>query len=154
LVLRWLLSGASPFRPFRCPSQSMTVYAFLMLPQQPRLACKGNLQGNKKFYFRWPAGETDFSRFEALVRKRESLLKFIYERRKGEGCSALGRKRGPFSCPSLHFQAKKKKKNIRRANKNMTFDTAQASFGISFVLQAASYMPSKAQGKITRSGRR
>jgi len=66
------------------------------------------------------------------VRKRESLLKFIYERRKGEGCSALGRKRGPFSWPSLHFQAKKKKKNIRRASKNMTFDTAQASFGISF----------------------
>jgi len=43
------------------------------------------------------APQTDFSRFEALVRKRESLLKFIYERRKGEGCSAPGRKRGPFS---------------------------------------------------------
>jgi hypothetical protein len=32
-----------------------------------------------------PIGQTDFSRFEALVRKRESLLKLIYERRKGEG---------------------------------------------------------------------
>jgi hypothetical protein len=28
--------------------------------------------------------KTNFSRLEALVRKRESLLKFIYERRKGE----------------------------------------------------------------------
>ncbi len=27
----------------------------------------------------------DLSRFEALVSKRESLLKSIYERRKGEG---------------------------------------------------------------------
>jgi len=51
--------------------------------------------------------QTDFSRFEALVRKREYLLKFIYERRKGEGFSALGRKCRPFSCPSLRFQARK-----------------------------------------------
>jgi hypothetical protein len=29
--------------------------------------------------------DRDLSRFEALVRKRESLLKSIYERRKGEG---------------------------------------------------------------------
>jgi len=28
--------------------------------------------------------KANFSRSEALVRKRESLLKFIYERRKGE----------------------------------------------------------------------
>jgi hypothetical protein len=28
--------------------------------------------------------QTDFSRLEALVKERESLLKFIYERRKGE----------------------------------------------------------------------
>jgi hypothetical protein len=66
------------------------------------------------------------------VRKRKSLLKFMYERRKGEGCSAPGRKRSSFSYPSLHFQARKKKKNIRRASKNIIFDTAQASFGISF----------------------
>jgi hypothetical protein len=41
------------------------------------------------------------------VRKRESLLKFIYERRKGERFSALGRKCGLFSWPALHFQARK-----------------------------------------------
>jgi len=116
------------------------------------MACKGNLRGNKEFYVRCPTDETDFSRFEALVRKRESLLKFIYERRKGEGCSALGRKWGPFSWPSLHIQAKKKKKNIRRANKNMTFDTAQASFGISFAVQAANFMPILARGSPTFSG--
>jgi hypothetical protein len=56
------------------------------------------------------APQTDFSRFEALVRKRESLLKFIYERRKGEGCSGLGRNRGPFSWPSLHFKLKKRRR--------------------------------------------
>jgi hypothetical protein len=61
-------------------------------------------------YFTWrrrQAGQTDFSRSEALVRKRESLLKFIYERRKGEGYFALGRKGGYFSRPFLHFQARR-----------------------------------------------
>jgi hypothetical protein len=51
-------------------------------------ACKGSLQERKKIY--WPAAffaNRDLSRFEALVRKRESLLKSIYERRKGEGRS-------------------------------------------------------------------
>jgi hypothetical protein len=38
-----------------------------------RSLCKGSLQRSR----------TDFSRFEALVRKREALLKSIYERRKG-----------------------------------------------------------------------
>jgi len=68
--------------------------------------------------------QTDFSRIEALVRKRESLLKFIYERRKGEGSPVLGRKCDLRSWPFLRFQARKKKKNIRRASKNMSLDTA------------------------------
>jgi hypothetical protein len=47
---------------------------------------KMSLQGGKKFYgVPIPLPERDLSRFEALVRKRESLLKSIYERRKGEG---------------------------------------------------------------------
>jgi len=36
-----------------------------------------------------PFTEMDLSRFEALVRKRESLLKSIYERRKGAGWPLL-----------------------------------------------------------------
>jgi len=71
-------------------------------------AVKGVYRPTRNFTSCWKrAQQTDFSRFEALVRKRESLLKFIYERRKGEGCSALGRKCVPFSWPFLHFQARK-----------------------------------------------
>jgi hypothetical protein len=76
----------------------------------------------------------DFSRSEALVRKRESLLKLIYERRKGEGLCSLGRNGGFFSRSSLHYQARKNKKIIRRASKKTIFDTAQASFGKPFAI--------------------
>jgi hypothetical protein len=65
---------------------------------------KGCLQDESKFTFcRRRSMWTDFSRFKALVRKRESLLKFIYERRKGEGYFFPGRKSGPRSWPSSRF---------------------------------------------------
>lgn len=54
----------------------------------PAFICKRFLQVDKEFY----SGrllKIDFSRLEAFVRKRESLLKFIYEKRK-KGASLSG----------------------------------------------------------------
>jgi hypothetical protein len=55
--------------------------------------------------------QTDFSRFEALVRKRETLLKFIYERRKGEGPRVLGRRCRRVSCGALFVRPTSKAKS-------------------------------------------
>jgi hypothetical protein len=44
--------------------------------------CKRVLQAGKEFYSSGGPPNLDFSRLEALVRKRESLLKFIYEKRR------------------------------------------------------------------------
>jgi len=53
---------------------------------------KGSLQDERNFTFGGNCRpQTDSSGVEALVRKRESLLEFIYERRKGEGFSFPGR---------------------------------------------------------------
>jgi hypothetical protein len=106
-----------------------------------------SLQGGKKFYgLPMPFRERDLSRFEALVRKRESLLKSIYERRKGEGWRlprgkpCLLSRRSPVAYP------KKNNKNITRASKNKIFATAHASFGKPFAFKTANFMPKEARG--------
>jgi len=88
-----------------------------------------------------PVGERDLSRFEALVRKRESLLKSIYERRKGEGWLFSRRKLCFFSIHSPLVYPKKNNKNMTRASKNKIFATAHASFGKPFAFFVANFVP-------------
>jgi hypothetical protein len=93
-----------------------------------------------------PFVERDLSRFEALVRKRESLLKSIYERRKGEGWLLPWGKLCLLSLRSPMFYPKKNNKNITRASKNNILATAHASFGNPFVFTAANFVPKEARG--------
>jgi hypothetical protein len=79
------------------------------------------------------------------VRKRESLLKSIYERRKGEGWLFLWGKSCSLSRRSLMSYPKKNNKNINRASKNKILATAHASFGNPFAFKTANFVPKEAR---------
>jgi hypothetical protein len=80
------------------------------------------------------------------VRKRESLLKSIYERRKGEGwLFPWGKLYLLLRCSSISYP-KKNNKNITRASKNKILATAHASFGNPFTFKTANFVPKEARG--------